>query len=82
MHVLQAALVLAKLDPALVGKPIPKERLFDCVNVILSYQNACGGWATYENTRSYGFLEVSLHHSLWCPLARHWRTLCCQVSAF
>ena len=79
MHVLQAALVLAKLDPALVGKPLPEERLFDCVNVILSYQNACGGWATYENTRSYAFLEVSLHHSLWRPLARCACTLCCQV---
>ena len=77
---LQAALILAKLDPALVGKPIPKDRLFDCVNVILSYQNACGGWATYENTRSYAFLEVSLHCSLWRPLARHAHTVCCQAS--
>ncbi len=80
LHVLQAALILAKLDPALVGKPIPENRLFDCVNVILSYQNACGGWATYENTRSYAFLEVSLHCSLWRPLARHAHTLCCQAS--
>ena len=79
MHVLQAALVLAKLDPALVGKPIHEERLFDCVNVILSYQNAGGGWATYENTRSYAFLEVSLHNSLWRPLATHMCTLCCLL---
>ena len=26
------------------------DRLEDCVNVILSYQNAGGGWATYENS--------------------------------
>ena len=35
-----------------------EERLQDCVNVILSYQNGDGGWATYENTRSYSALEV------------------------
>ena len=54
----QAALALAELDPARVGAPIAAERLFDCVNVILSYQNGDGGWATYENTRSYSALEV------------------------
>ena len=39
------------------------ERLFDCVNVILSYQNTAehwgtGGWATYENTRGPATLEL------------------------
>mmetsp|Transcript_9363 Transcript_9363/g.31096 ORF Transcript_9363/g.31096 Transcript_9363/m.31096 type:complete len:762 (-) Transcript_9363:933-3218(-) len=39
------------------------ERLFDCVNVILSYQNTAehwgtGGWATYENTRGPAALEL------------------------
>lgn len=56
--VAQAALQLAKMDHAAVGKPLADDRLFDCVNVILSYQNADGGWATYENTRSYPLLEV------------------------
>ena len=56
---LQAALALAELDDKLVGPPIPDERIFDCVNVILSFQNADGGWSTYENTRSYPMLEVS-----------------------
>ncbi len=41
-----------------VGPAIPAERLYDCVNVILSYQNADGGMATYENTRSFHWLEV------------------------
>jgi len=56
---LKAALTLAGMDSKKVGNPIPDERLFDCVNVILSYQNkrTGGGWATYENTRSYGWLE-------------------------
>ncbi len=62
---LQAALSLAALDPAKVGAPISDDRLFDCINVILSYQNGDGGWATYENTRSYSALEVHL-----CCLAK------------
>lgn len=41
-----------------VGEKIPAERLYDCVTVILSYQNADGGMATYENTRSFHWLEV------------------------
>ena len=28
------------------------------MNVVLSFQNAGGGWATYENTRSYAWLEL------------------------
>lgn len=60
--VLQAALALAELDDNLVGPPIPDDRIYDCVNVILSFQNADGGWSTYENTRSYPMLEVRHHH--------------------
>jgi len=55
---LKAALMLAKLPSQHVGDGIPADRLEDAVNVILSYQNACGGWATYENTRSYPMLEL------------------------
>lgn len=35
----------------------PDSRLFDAVNVLLTYQNADGGWATYENNRGFGFYE-------------------------
>jgi len=35
----------------------PETRLFDAVNVLLSYQNSDGGWATYENNRGFGFYE-------------------------
>jgi cycloartenol synthase len=42
---------------ALLEPPINDERIFDAVNVILSFQNPSGGWATYENTRSYPWLE-------------------------
>lgn len=37
---------------------ISDQRLKDCVNVILSLQNKNGGWATYELTRSYAWVEV------------------------
>jgi lanosterol synthase len=34
------------------------ERLYQAVNVILSYQNKDGGWASYENTRAPEWLEL------------------------
>ena len=55
---LQAALTLANLGHHHIGRHISEERLFNCVNVILSFQNPSGGFATYENTRSFHFLEV------------------------
>jgi len=45
------------MEPFL-GEFISDDRLDDCVNVILSYQNKTGGWATYENTRSFPQLEL------------------------
>lgn len=59
MLCLQAALALAQLDHKLVGPAISDDRIYDCVNVMLSFQNGDGGWSTYENTRSYPWLEVS-----------------------
>merc|ERR1719191_1148940 len=41
-----------------LGEFISDERLDDCIKVILSYQNGTGGWATYENTRSFPQLEL------------------------
>ncbi|CAM9575647.1 unnamed protein product [Chrysoparadoxa australica] len=40
------------------GKEIAPERLYDAVNVLLTYQNHDGGWATYENNRGYGWYEL------------------------
>eukprot|EP00898_Chlorokybus_atmophyticus_P004832 jgi/Chlat1/534/Chrsp103S01002 len=54
---LKAALALARLPEAAVGKAISGERLGECVDLILSLQNSCGGWATYELARSYAWLE-------------------------
>lgn len=54
---LKAALVLGAMDPKVYGAAVPFERLCDAVNVIMSYKNPGGGCATYENTRSYAWLE-------------------------
>ncbi len=61
---LQAALDLMALGERLAGSPVSPDKLSECVDVILSYQNSCGGWATYENKRSTTLLEV---HFLWMP---------------
>ena len=45
---LKAALRCAGAGEALAGPALEPQRLFDCVNIILSFQNADGGWATYE----------------------------------
>lgn len=54
---LKAALALANEPESAVGAGVSADRLYECVTVILSYQNSDGGWATYENTRSFAFLE-------------------------
>ncbi|KAL8499866.1 hypothetical protein ACS0TY_019752 [Phlomoides rotata] len=55
---LKAALSLSKLPAGTVGEPLDAKRLYDAVNVIFSLQNANGGFATYELTRSYSWLEL------------------------
>ncbi|TYK04001.1 cycloartenol synthase [Cucumis melo var. makuwa] len=55
---LKAVVLLSKLPSEIVGKPVDEERMYDAVNVILSLQNTDGGFATYELTRSYRWLEL------------------------
>ncbi|KAJ9693192.1 hypothetical protein PVL29_012088 [Vitis rotundifolia] len=55
---LKAVLLLSKLPLETVGEPLDMVQLFDAVNVILSLQNADGGFATYELTRSYRWFEI------------------------
>ncbi|XP_031504057.1 cycloartenol synthase-like isoform X2 [Nymphaea colorata] len=57
-EVLKAALLLAKLPSNVVGEPLAVEKFYDAVDLILSLQNKCGGFATYELSRSYAWLEV------------------------
>ncbi|CAG9466832.1 unnamed protein product [Pedinophyceae sp. YPF-701] len=55
---LKASLMLMNLPESAVGRHISEERLRLCGDVILSYQNQGKGWASYENTRSFEFLEL------------------------
>ncbi|XP_076911918.1 cycloartenol Synthase-like [Bidens hawaiensis] len=55
---LKAVLLLSMLPSEIVGQPLDAKQLYDAVNVILSLQNPNGGFATYELTRSYGWLEL------------------------
>ncbi|MCL7051538.1 hypothetical protein MKW94_011050, partial [Papaver nudicaule] len=55
---LKAALLLSKLPSGIVGEPIQVSRFYDSVNFILSLQNDEGGFATYELTRAYAWLEL------------------------
>ncbi|XP_055960214.1 cycloartenol synthase [Mercurialis annua] len=57
-EVLKAVVLLAKLPEEIVGKPLCAKQMYDAVNVIISLQNADGGFATYELTRSYRWLEL------------------------
>jgi squalene/oxidosqualene cyclase-like protein len=45
------------LDPFGLGDAVTPERRADAIDLILSWQNADGGWATYENTRGSRVLE-------------------------
>ena len=59
---------MAALKDERLRSEISSDRLYDCVNVILSYQNPSGGWATYENTRSFAWVEVSSFEGLMACL--------------
>ncbi|TKY46466.1 Cycloartenol synthase 2 [Spatholobus suberectus] len=54
---LKAAILLSNLPFETVGKALETEQLCDAVNLILSLQNRNGGFASYELTRSYAWLE-------------------------
>ncbi|XP_030971551.1 cycloartenol synthase-like isoform X5 [Quercus lobata] len=55
---LKAVLLLSTFPSETVGKSLDVKRLYDAVNVLLSLQNTDGGFATYELTRSYQWLEL------------------------
>ena len=59
------------------GKYIPDDRLYDAVNIILSYQNKDGGWATYENTRAGAWFEILNPSEVSCLLGQLWRRWQC-----
>eukprot|EP01038_Epipyxis_sp_PR26KG_P008554 gene8554-11560_t len=55
---LKSVLALHKSNSIPVNNRISSRRLYDACDVILSYQNKDGGWATYENTRGGGWYEL------------------------
>ncbi|KAM5554115.1 hypothetical protein ABKV19_026046 [Rosa sericea] len=55
---LKAALLLSRMPCEIVGEAIAADELHDAVNVVLSLQNSNGGFASYELTRSYAWLEM------------------------
>ncbi|CAN4097427.1 unnamed protein product [Withania somnifera] len=55
---LKASLLLSRMPVDIVGEPIAPRKLCDAVDLILSLQNSNGGYASYELTRSYAWLEM------------------------
>ncbi|XP_057980580.1 lanosterol synthase-like isoform X2 [Malania oleifera] len=55
---LKAALLLSQMPSDVVGEPIASDQILDAVDFILSLQNSNGGFASYELTRSYAWLEM------------------------
>lgn len=54
---LKSVLAMQQSLECVRASAIPEPRLADAINVILTLQNADGGWATYENNRGYGWFE-------------------------
>jgi len=55
---LKVALLLSRMPSAIAGEAIAEHQLYDAVNFLLSLQNSNGGFASYEPTRSYAWLEM------------------------
>ncbi|XP_030547430.1 cycloartenol Synthase-like isoform X2 [Rhodamnia argentea] len=55
---LKAAVLLSAMESSIVGKAIAVDQLFDAVNLILTIQNQNGGFASFEPTRSYAWIEA------------------------
>ncbi|KAL8056943.1 hypothetical protein ABFX02_04G151000 [Erythranthe guttata] len=55
---LKAAIMLSELPSEIAGQALEQNKLHDAVDLILSLQNSSGGFATYELTRSYAWIEV------------------------
>jgi cycloartenol synthase len=50
--------LLSKISPEIVGESLEANRFYDAVSCLMSYMNDNGGFATYELTRSYAWLEL------------------------
>ncbi|XVE62723.1 hypothetical protein DITRI_Ditri06bG0142300 [Diplodiscus trichospermus] len=55
---LKTLLLLSTMPSDIVDEKVKSDRLYEAVNVIISLQNKSGGFAAYELTRSYAWLEM------------------------
>lgn len=55
---LKASLLLSQMPSDIAGEALEPRNLYDAVDLILSLQNSSGGFASYELTRSYPWLEL------------------------
>ncbi|CAA3021836.1 cycloartenol synthase 2-like isoform X2 [Olea europaea var. sylvestris] len=55
---LKASLLLSQMPSDIAGEALEPRNLYDAVDLILSLQNSSGGFASYELTRSYPWLEM------------------------
>ncbi|GLT28649.1 hypothetical protein SLA2020_035650 [Shorea laevis] len=55
---LKTAVLLSQMPSNIVGEATSADRLYDGVNYLLSMQNSNGGYASFELTRSYAWLEM------------------------
>eukprot|EP00971_Amphidinium_carterae_P096958 1919436-Amphidinium_carterae.1 len=75
--------VLALYSDPCVAKctPIPVEHLQDSVRFLLDYQNADGGWATYENCRGWGWYELMNPSEVFGDIMIDYSYVECSTSA-
>uniref|UniRef100_A0A0D9X6A3 Squalene cyclase N-terminal domain-containing protein n=1 Tax=Leersia perrieri TaxID=77586 RepID=A0A0D9X6A3_9ORYZ len=74
-EVLRALLLLSKFSPNLVGKPMEEERLRDTVDFLLSLKNKDGSISTFEQQRSYLWIEVYIEGSCTHAVNTAWAML-------
>ncbi|KAK8936182.1 Cycloartenol synthase [Platanthera zijinensis] len=55
---LKVALLLSKISPEIVGEKTEEKRIYDAVNVILSFMNENGGFGSYGRQKTYSWLEL------------------------
>nr|GLL20293.1 beta-amyrin synthase-like [Ipomoea trifida] len=78
---LKAALMLSRMPDDVVGEAMEPSRLYDAVDLILSLQNKCGGFGSYERTRSYQWIEVLNPSEIFADIIIDYSYVECTASA-
>lgn len=72
---LKYCLSLPLLPPEIVGQQLQPQRLYDAVNILLSFQGKNGGLAVWEPARASKWLEVILPRCYQAVHDKHAHTL-------